>query len=54
MRTGVAIGDREVGLMSEVSRGRFTHFTEREQRAVHQYLRRLGATPDDGPAAPSP
>lgn len=46
MRTGIAIGDREVGLMSEVARGRFTHFTEREQQAVHHYLQRLGATPE--------
>ena len=46
MRQGVAIGDREVGLMSEVARVRFTHFTEREQQAVHQYLQRLGATPE--------
>ncbi len=44
MRTGVAIGDREVGLMSEVARGRFSHFTAREQQAVHRYLQRLGST----------
>ncbi len=46
MKTGTAIGDREVGLMSEVALGRFTHFTDRERLAVHQYLQRLGATPD--------
>ena len=46
MRTGVAVGDRDVGLMGEVSRGRFIHFTEREQQAVHRYLQRLGSTPE--------
>ncbi len=44
LRTGVAMGDREVGLMSEVSRGRFSHFTEQELRAVHQYLQQVAAT----------
>lgn len=46
MKTGKAIGDREVGLMSEVARGRFSHFTAREQQAVHRYLQRLGSQPD--------
>jgi len=45
MRTGEAIGDREVGLMSEVARGRFSHFTDRELRAVHLYLQKVGIRP---------
>lgn len=44
LRTGVAIGDREVGLMSEVARGRFSNFTERELQAVHAYLQKVGST----------
>lgn len=47
LRTGVAIGDREVGLMSEVSRGRFSHFTEQELQAVHAYLQKVGSTAQD-------
>ncbi len=39
MRTGVALGGREVGLMGEVARGRFSHFTDAEIAAVHAYLR---------------
>jgi len=46
MRIGKAIGDRDVGLMSEVSRGRFSHFTDRERQAVHLYLQKVGATPE--------
>jgi mono/diheme cytochrome c family protein len=38
MRTGVALGEREVGLMSEVARSRFTHFTDEEIEALHAYL----------------
>jgi mono/diheme cytochrome c family protein len=38
MRTGVALGEREVGLMSEVARGRFTHFTDEEIEALYAYL----------------
>lgn len=47
MTTGVAIGDRELELMGEVARGRFSHFTAFERQAVHRYLQRLGATPED-------
>lgn len=46
MKTGTAIGDRELGLMGEVARGRFTHFTDRERQAVHAYLQRLGSQPE--------
>ncbi|KAB7643715.1 cytochrome c [Polymorphobacter fuscus] len=41
LQTGVAIGGREVGLMSQVSRGRFRHLTEAERGAVHAYLQRV-------------
>lgn len=46
MRTGAPIGDRKLGLMAEVSRGRFTHFTDREVQAVHAYLQKVGSTPE--------
>lgn len=38
LRTGKAIGDREVGLMSEVSRDGFSHLTDEEIAAIHAYL----------------
>lgn len=38
MRTGVATGGRQVGLMSEVSRGRFVHLTDGEIDAIYDYL----------------
>jgi cytochrome c553 len=38
MRTGVALGERDVGLMGEVARGRFAHFTDAEIAALHVYL----------------
>jgi cytochrome c553 len=38
MRTGKALGNRELKLMSRVARGRFTHFTHDEIRALHSYL----------------
>jgi cytochrome c553 len=43
MRTGVALGGREVGLMTEVARGRFTNFTDAEIAALHAYLRQRAA-----------
>jgi hypothetical protein len=43
LRTGVAAGDREVSLMSEVARGRYSHLTDEEIEAIYQYLKRLGA-----------
>jgi len=42
MRTGQAAGDRDVGMMSEVARDRFTHFTDREIEAVRGYIVALG------------
>jgi cytochrome c553 len=38
MRTGVATGGRQVGLMSEVARGRFSHLTMAEVNAIYDYL----------------
>jgi hypothetical protein len=38
MRTGVATGERQVGLMSQVARGRFVHFTDAEVDAIYDYL----------------
>ncbi len=38
MRTGVATGGRQVGLMSEVARNRFMHFTDAEVDAIYDYL----------------
>ncbi len=41
LRTGVALGDRELRLMSEMSRRRFRHMTTAEMLALHAYLRTL-------------
>lgn len=38
MTTGEAAGGRELGVMSEVARGRFAHFTESEIAALHAFL----------------
>ena len=38
MRTGKGLGDRELGMMSEVARDRFTHFTDAEIGALRMYL----------------
>ena len=38
MRTGKGLGDRELGMMSEVARSRFTHFTDGEIAALRTYL----------------
>jgi mono/diheme cytochrome c family protein len=43
MRTGIALGDRELTLMASVARGRFSHFTEGELTALHAYLKTLAA-----------
>ena len=39
MRTGTAVGGRELGLMSRVARSRFSHFTDDEVAALYGYLR---------------
>jgi cytochrome c553 len=38
MRTGKALGDRELELMSSVSRDGFSHLTDEEIAAIHAYL----------------
>jgi cytochrome c553 len=46
MRTGRGLGDRQLGLMSEVAEVRFTLLTDEEVRAVRNYLlHRLQADP---------
>jgi cytochrome c553 len=42
LRTGVAAGNREVGMMSDVARGRYAHFTDGELEAVYRYLQAVG------------
>jgi mono/diheme cytochrome c family protein len=39
MRTGKAMGGRDLGLMSEVARNDFSHFTDAELDALHSYLK---------------
>lgn len=38
LRTGEGSGGRQLGLMSEVARSDFSHFTDAEIEAIHQYL----------------
>ena len=38
LRTGVAAGGRQVGLMSQVARNRFSHLTDAEVDAIYDYL----------------
>lgn len=38
LRTGVAMGNREAGLMSRVAREDFSHMTDNEIDAIHAYL----------------
>jgi mono/diheme cytochrome c family protein len=38
MRTGKALGDRELRMMSGVARGRFVHFTDAEVRDLYAFL----------------
>ena len=52
MRTGKAVGDRELDLMSEVARRRFSHFTDAEISALQAFLRKrasLGTMPGEQP-----
>ena len=41
MRTGKALGDRELPMMSPVARGRFAHFTDGELNDLQVFLRQL-------------
>lgn len=38
MRTGIGMDDKEHGLMTEVSKERFSHLTDQEIAALHAYL----------------
>ncbi len=38
LRTGKALGDRDLGLMSEIARDDLTHMTDTEIDAIHAYL----------------
>lgn len=40
MRTGVKLGNRSTGMMSETSRARFANFTEEEIRSVYVFLKK--------------
>lgn len=40
MREGIGVGDRELGLMSEVARGRFVHMSDEEIEHLHRFLQR--------------
>jgi cytochrome c553 len=52
MRTGMASGGRELRLMSDVARGRFSHLTDGEIRALHGYLSTLGSSAGDEGVSP--
>ena len=41
LRTGKAIGNRELPLMSDVSRNRFIHYSEEEIKAIYAFLMQL-------------
>jgi cytochrome c553 len=57
MRTGIAAGDRKVGLMTVVGRERFSVLTPEEIAALHGYLkaraqRQIAASEANAPATP--
>ena len=41
LTTGTPMGDRKLGLMGEVARNRYSHFTVSERDAIHAYLQQL-------------
>lgn len=47
--TGEALGGRELKLMSEVARNRFSHFTDEEEAALYSYLVARAAAVQGGP-----
>ncbi|MDM4766597.1 c-type cytochrome [Pelomonas sp. SE-A7] len=51
MKTGRALGDRELKMMSGVARGRFSHFSEQELADLYRFLRHQAGAPD--PSKPS-
>jgi hypothetical protein len=44
MQTGLAAGDRELTMMSDVARGRYKHLTDTEATAIHNYLKKVAET----------
>jgi mono/diheme cytochrome c family protein len=44
MKEGVSPGPRELGVMADVARSRFAHFTDAEISALHLYLGNLGSS----------
>jgi mono/diheme cytochrome c family protein len=50
--SGVGLGGRELGLMADVARSRFSHMTAYEHHAVYRYLQTLPADVSATPAAP--
>jgi hypothetical protein len=38
LRTGIGVDGKEHGLMSEVAKARFRHFSDEEIAALHAYL----------------
>ena len=42
MRTGKPVSGRDLVLMDDVARARFSHFDDAENAALYAYLRRLG------------
>ena len=54
MRTGMALGDRELRLMSDVARGRFSHLTAGEIKALHTYLSTLRGSTGNGGGSSQP
>lgn len=47
MRIGEPIGDRELGLVSDVASSRFVQFTDDELDALPAYLQTLATTATD-------
>ncbi len=43
MQQGIAIGDRELRMMSDVARSRFAHFTDQELSDLYQFLADMSA-----------
>jgi mono/diheme cytochrome c family protein len=54
MRTGIGIGNRKLGLMTEVGETRFPRMTDAEVNAMRDYLRKRFAVPADVRSASEP
>lgn len=48
LRTGLATGNRQIGLMSQVGRNRYRHLTDEEVLAIRAYLVALGTREPPG------